>query len=441
MFYSKSPLLRVLAVFFLISLFARPVSAKIVKVPAVILPGVLNQVEHRAFLFFWQQSSPETGLTLDRASNNSPYKKFTIASIASTGYALASLPIAVTHQWITNKAAYHRALITLNFAVNRLSTVHGWYYHFVDINSGVRQWKCEVSSIDTALLLQGALIDSAFWPHSRVQRLADQIYQRIDWHWMLTNGGRQPNKLVLSMGWHPEKGFIHANWDSYCELMTLLMPALGAPHNPPPSAIWHAWKRPVVNYQGLTTLAGGPIFIHEMAQEFYDFRGKRDPEGWNYYATAKNGILINRAFCIAHASTYAGLGPNCWGLNANDAPDGYSAYGAPQGPIDGTISPTGAIAAIETSPSLAISAAKYLRSTYGDKAWGRYGFPDSINPSHHWYDSDVIGIDLGMAMLAIENVRSGLPWHLVAELASTKRAFRRAGFRVTHSRDVYVASH
>ncbi len=402
---------------------------------------LLNEVEHRAFLFFWQQSGRTTGLTLDRASNVEPYKKYTVASIASTGYALAALPIAVSHHWITNREAYQRALLTLNFVVNKLPSVHGWYYHFIDINTGARQWKCEVSSIDTALLLQGALIDSAFWPHSAVERLAGRLYSNIDWHWMLTNGGLYPHKLVFSMGWHPETGFIKSNWDSYCELMTLLLPSLGAPRNAPPAAIWMAWKRPRVTYHGLTTLTGGPIFLHEMAQEFYDFNKQRDRAGYNYFVSARHGILINREFCIDNSSKFPSMGPNFWGLNASDAPDGYDAFGAPGGPIDGTVSPTGAVAAIQTSPKLAIDAAKYIYATYHKEAWGRYGFADALNPSRSWFDHDVIGIDLGMAMLAIENARTGLVWKLEQSLPSTRRAFTRAGFRPSTNNDLLQLGH
>jgi hypothetical protein len=118
-------------------------------------------------------------------------------------------------------------------------------------------------------------------------------------------------------------------------------------------------------------------------------------------------------------------------LNASDGPDGYKAYGVPE-PEDGTVSPTGALASLTFTPELSKAAAREMRSLFGARIWGRFGYSDSFNLDRTWFAPDVIGIDLGMALLAIENHRTGLIWKLMRSHASTARAMKAAGFRATH---------
>lgn len=388
---------------------------------------LLTEVEQRAFRFFWEQADPNTGLVKDRASNIGPTDTYTVASIASTGYALAALPIAVQHHWITPQQGYQRALATLRFVVYRMPNVHGWYYHFVDMHTGKRVWNCELSSIDTALLLLGALSAGAQWPGTEVQHLVNTLYARLDWQWMLTNGGQEPQKPVLSMGWKPESGFLNANWDSYSEGIMLYLLGIGAPKNALPVACWWAWKRPRYTYHGLTSFVGGPIFLHEMPYEFFDFRGWRDRDGWDYWRNAANGVKINRLFCLDHRAKRKTYAAGMWGLNASDGPEGYNAYGVPK-PEDGTVSPTGAIAAVLFEPDQACAIAHAMYSQFHERLWGRYGFSNAFNLDRNWFDKDVIGIDLGMALLGIEDARTGFEWRRIAALPSTKRAWQRIGF-------------
>src|SRR5579884_193396 len=406
-------------------------SAQTQPLPKLSTDQLLTEVQKRAFRFFWEKSDPATGLTNDRARNVGPDDTYTVASIASTGYALAALPVAVEHGWVSRQDAYDRALLTLRFIHDKLPSVHGLYYHFIDKRTGERVWNCELSSIDTVLLMEGVLICGQYWSKTEVHRLASDLYDRMDWTWMRTNGGAQPNKLVVSMGWKPETGFLGSNWDSYDELMQLYFLGLGSPRDPLPAASWTAWKRPVITYDGMKTLTGGPIFLHQMSQIFYDLRDRRDSEGWDYWVSATEATKINRQFCLDHAATRKTYGPNIWGLNACDYPDGYTAFDAPGTNEDGTVSPTGAIASIIFTPKLSRAAAQAFYTQYGDKIWGRYGFADAFNVDRNWYDPDVIGIDLGMALLAIEDARTGLIWKLVASNPATTVALQRAGFHKT----------
>jgi hypothetical protein len=393
--------------------------------------ALLQEVQHRAFKFFWEKSDPNTGLTNDRARNIGGEDHYTIASTASTGYALASLPVAVTHHWIGQTEAYDRALSTLRFVNTRLPNVHGWYYHFIDKHTGERAWNCELSSVDTCLLLLGALSAGEYWKGTEVQKLANTLYDRVDWSWMRTDGGTRPEKLTLSMGWKPESGFLSANWDRYCELMLIYILAMGSKTDPQPAACWSAWQRNVVTYGPYTTLAGGPIFMHQMSHIYYNFKDLRDGAGWNYFVSSQIATQMNRQFCLDHPrKSYSS---NIWGLNACDGPDGYTAYGVPD-KEDGTVSTTGAIASILFTPQLARASADETYRTFADKIWGRYGFSNSFNVDRSWYDADVIGIDLGMALLAIEDAATGLPWKLLASHPSTASALKKAGFHTTREK-------
>ena len=384
----------------------------------------LDEVQRAEFRFFLERADPLTGLVADRAALVGQDAR-TTASIAATGYGLAALPIGVERGWIDRSTALRRAEACLRFVLS-MDHNHGWLYHFVDGRTGRREWSCEVSTIDTALLVHGALVCGAYFRGTPVEELANRLYDRLDWTWVLTNGGAKPGKLTVSMGWKPETGFIDHDWDDYCELALLVLLGLGARHAPLPPGSWEAWKRPVFRYAGIECLAGGPLFFHQMAYGYYDFRGRRDRLGFDYAVSAANATQIHRLFCRANASGRKTYAEGWWGLNACDGPDGYAAYGVPR-PEDGTVAPLAVLASVVEDPDRALADLRAMRRKYGDRVWGRYGFCDAFNVDRNWFDADTIGIDAGMALLAIENHRSGLIWKLMASLPSTQRAFRAAG--------------
>ena len=414
--------------FLLLLLIASVASARGQHQPSLTSDALLTQAQNRAFVFFWQKASATTGLTNDRAHNLGADDAYTVASVSSTGYMLANLPLMVENGYVTRQSAYNRALVTLQFLQNKMQHPHGWFYHFIDKTSGQRVWNSEVSSIDTALLIAGALVCGQYFENTDVAAAANALYDQMDWTWMRTNGGTQPNKLLLSHGWTPENGWIPYNWDTYNELMTLVLLGLGAKNNPLPMACWTAWTRKPITYAGMQTLSGGPIFLFEMAQNYFNFSMQQDSLGWDYSLVASGGININRQFCLDNAAKRKTYGPNIWGLNASDAPNGYNAYGAPGGPEDGTVSPSGVLAALPFATTNALNAAQAMYNGYGDQIWGRYGFSDAFNVDANWHDTDVIGIDLGMASLAITNYRSGYVWRLMQSNPAAARAFAKAGF-------------
>jgi hypothetical protein len=391
---------------------------------------LLDEIQRRAFLFFWETADSQTGLVNDRAVNWGS-DTHPVASIAATGYGLAALTIAVERGWMERAAAVGRAELTLRFLLS-MPNQRGWMTHFIDKHSGLRAWKSEISSIDTSLLIAGALVcGEYFGRNSTVAELADRLYGRIDWWWMLTNGGGQPQKRILSHGWFPVTEFIQYNYGAYSEAILLILLGLAAPVDPIPAECWEAIQRPVYAYAGMESLRAGPIFIHQMPAGYLDFRGRRDELGFDYWVSSTGAMHIDRRFCVDHASARKTFAAGYWGLNASEGPDGYAAHGPYDVQEDGTVSPTGAISAISFDPAMAIEAAQALYQQQGSALWGQYGFANAFNLDRNWVSPDVIGIDLGMVLLSIENYRTGLIWKLTRGIDACNRGMVIAGFHPT----------
>ncbi len=379
----------------------------------------LDEVQRKAFLYFIEQTDPVTGLTKDRAGNFGGGDRG-IASMAATGFGLTALSVGQSRGWISRKRAYRRALTTLRHLRSRQAHDHGWFHHFVDAATGKPAPGSEVSSIDTALLLAGALTAGRHFKGTEVERLAREIYERVDFPWMMTDGGAKPESLTLSMG-RTDKGFIPARWDAYSEHHILYMLGLGSPTYPLPAASWRAWKRPD---NGPLTEASSALFTHQYSQLWLDLRGWND-EGHDYFAKSIEATLAHRAAAIAARGEHPAYGPDCWGWTSCDGPDGYRPYGAaPSGrEHDGTIAPAAAGGSMAHTPQLSLSALRFMKKTYGDRIWGRYGFADAFNAGRHWRSPDAVGIDQGAMLLAIENARSGGVWKTFMGTDAARRAF------------------
>ncbi|HYM00012.1 MAG TPA: hypothetical protein VEZ90_13745, partial [Blastocatellia bacterium] len=178
--------------------------------------ALLNEIEHRSFLYFWEQADPGTGLVHDRARlDGSPIDPGhrDVASIAATGFGLSVLCIGAQRHWMPEKSIRNRVYGTLDFFANRAPAVHGWFYHWMNAATGERTWQSEVSSIDTALLLAGVLTVRGYYANdAEIRSLASAIYNRVDFKWM-QNGAPE----LLSHGWKPESGFLQFKWDTYSE--------------------------------------------------------------------------------------------------------------------------------------------------------------------------------------------------------------------------------
>ncbi len=388
----------------------------------------LDELERRSFRFFWEQTNPENGLIADRAKADGS-AKFPVASIASVGFGLSAICIADDRGWVSHDEAYGRVLTTLRFFWEKLPNEHGFYYHFVNMQTGAREWNCELSSIDTALLMAGVLTARQYYKGTEVEELATKIYGRMDWPWMLANG------KTLSMGWTPEGGFLNARWANFSEHMVLELMGLGSSTHPLPPETWFAWERePVITYAGKTYLQCQPLFTHQYSHAWVDFRDKRDAYA-NYWRNSVLATLAQRQFCIDMQDKFPKYSENLWGITSSDGPDSYKSWGGPpattQPPIDGTVVPCAPGGSIPFAPRECIDALRFMREQYGNRVWKKYGFVDAFNPQTDWTGPDVIGIDVGITLLMAENYRSGFVWKYFMQNPEIQRAMQIAGFRST----------
>ena len=384
----------------------------------------LEDLSRRSFQYFLDQADPRTGLVRDRArATGAPVNE--IASTAATGFGLTALTIGAERNWISRSDAKERTRTTLKFLAG-ITNEHGWFYHFIDPNDGTRQWKSETSSIDTALLLAGILTTRQYFSEdAEIKSLATKIYERVDFKWMLDG-----HPTLLSMGWRPENGFIKHRWDHYCELAILYVLGISSPTNSLPETSWYAWRRDWMTYGPYRYVSNpDPLFVHQFSHAWIDFRGfrERKPPNINYFENSIIATRAHRQFCIDLAKEFPGYTENVWGITASDSARGYVAWGGPprHKAIDGTVVPCAAAGSLMFTPDITLPALREMKSKFGDKIYGKYGFVDAFNPNNGWVNSDVIGIDIGITLLSAENLRSGHVWRWFMKNSEIKKTLDR----------------
>lgn len=368
--------------------------------------ALLDDLEGRACDFFYNEASPKTGLVRDRASAVGRSLS-RVASIAATGFGLSALCIAAKRNYLRPGECEARVEKTLAFLLEECPHEHGFLYHFIDIESGQRMFGSELSSIDTALLLCGVLLARQYFAgNTRIEALATTFYRRIDWEWML-NGGP-----TLSMGWLPDQGFLKYRWDIYSELMTMYLMAIGSPTHPVSADTWNALQRPVVQFGGIDYISGvAPLFIHQYAHAWCDFRDIRDLHA-NYFTNSIAATRTHQLWCLTLGQKFSWIDQDMWGITASDSRSGYRVWGGPpaMGPLDGTLVPCAAAGSLPFLPAECSHVLLSMREKMGDKVWTRYGFVDAFNPKTNWFAQDILGIDQGISVLMAENLRSGFAW-------------------------------
>ena len=426
----------------------------------------LDTLEARTFRFFWERSDARTGLTPDRWPTPS------FASVSATGFALTAYPIGVERGWVSRAAARDRVLNTLRFFwtapqdTARAGTIgyKGFFYHFLHPDTGMRFETVELSTVDTALFLAGALFcqsyfDGAGPAEAEIRALTDSLYARADWQWAQT---RPP---AIGHGWDPERGPLGYDWRGYNEAMIVYLMALGSPSHPVGADAWAEWTSRYRwgVFEGQEHLGFAPLFGHQYSHVWIDFQGIQDAamraKGIDYFENSRRATLAQQAYAVRNPGGFTGYGANLWGLSACDGPmdqsltiDGrerqfrtYAARGASFTEVedDGTIAPTAAAGSIAFAPDLVVPALISMRDTYGEHLFSRYGFLDALNPTlrlpvavHHghidpqlgWFDTDYLGIDQGPIVAMIENLRSGLVWRTMRRNPHLVRGLRAAGF-------------
>ena len=263
------------------------------------LPPLFDSIERRTFDFFWLTSNPANGMVPDRFPTPSP------CSIAAVGFALTAYVIGADRGFVTREQARERVLTTVRFFRSApqgpqprgMAGYKGFFYHFLDMKTGLRAPKSELSTVDTALLIGGMLHAQAFFDSDHPDEVAireqvDQIYWRVDWKWAQVRG------QLISMGWSPEKQFIPHDWNGYNEAMLVVLLALGSPTHSVEEGAWSAWAESYRGtwgrFMGYEHLSFAPLFGHQYSHVWIDFRGLQDPSmrqrGIDYFENTRRAV-------------------------------------------------------------------------------------------------------------------------------------------------------
>jgi len=422
---------------------------------AKLSPENTDSLQRVTFDYFVHETNPLNGLVVDKTMEGAP------ASIAAVGLALSAYPVGVERGFITRADAIRRILVTLRFFRDSAQSVDadatgykGFYYHFLDMNTGKRVWKCELSTVDSSFLFAGMLTAAAYFTgdsaeEREIRALADELYGRADWQWA-QNGG-----ATVTHGWKPESGFLPYRWEGYDEAMFLYLLALGSPTYPLPAESYRAWTstyewRKIYDDE---FLFAGPLFTHQISHIWVDFRGIQDEymrgKGIDYFENSRRATYAQQKYAVLNPRKFDGYGEKCWGITATDGPGeitrkirgeerrffGYLARGVPDGPDDGSIAPWAVVASLPFAPEIVLPALRYFEdiklhvsNPYGFKSTFNPTFSETSNPSQYWTSPWHYGLNQGPIVLVIENFRSGLLWRLMRQCPYLVKGLRRAGF-------------
>lgn len=361
----------------------------------------------------------------DRCNVRAPDKN-DLGNIAATGFGLTAICIGEKRGYISNAQARERVVKTLQFLWKKLPTHRGFFWHWTNVNTGGRLWESEVSSVDTAMLLCGVLTcKQHFIGNGEIGELATLIFNRVDWSWL------SEDTLLLPGGWTPETGFLQYRWENYSELMMIYLLGIGASRHTLGADTWDAWKRNVFSYDGIQYVGSeAPLFVNQYPQAWFDFRNKRDKYA-DYFQNSIVATDVHRRWCLSLASQgFPDYSDDLWGITASDSVHGYEVWGGPPktGPIDGTVAPCATGGSVVFLTEAVMRVLRNIRYNYGAGTWSRYGLVDAFNPLINWYDSDVIGIDVGITLLMAENARTEFVWNTFMKNPEAQRGMELAGF-------------
>jgi hypothetical protein len=430
---------------------------------------VVNNLQRRTFRFFWNTTNRNNGMVPDR------YPSPSFASIAAVGFGLTAYVVGAERGYVSRAQARLRTLRTLRFLAglpqgpeeHGTAGYKGFYYHFLDMDTGHRFGTSELSTVDTALLLGGVLLAQTYFDRDtrqerEIREYADHIYRRVDWKWS------QHRPPAISHGWRPETGALRFDWRGYNEAILVYILALGSPTYAVDDSAWQAWTQTYKDYWGTFSgqefLSFGPLFGHQYSHVWIDFRGIQDEfmrgKGIDYFENSRRAAYAHREYARQNPMRWRGYDSEIWGQSASDGPAdvvkifngeerGFFTY-AGRGTAsihildDGTIAPTASVGSIAFAPEIVIPTIRAFRSRYGEHLYQRYGFLDAVNPSftytdvplQHgrlvenlgWIANDYLGIDQGPIVAMIENYRSGLIWQIMHRNPYIRRGLERAGF-------------
>jgi len=370
--------------------------------------------------------------------------------------------VAVERGFMSRAAAVQRILKTLRFFWSSqqgpepdATGYQGFFYHFLDMQTGRRAWQSELSTVDSTFLLAGALTAGIYFNLDKpdeleIRKLADSLYRRADWQWA------QNNSATVTHGWKPESGFLPYRWEGYDEAMLLYILGLGSPTHPLPASSYTAWASTYKwdHCYRYDYLYAGPLFTHQLSHIWIDFRGIQDAymreKGIDYFENSRRVTYVQQQYAIENPFKFEGYGEWCWGITASDGPGpetikvngierkffDYLGRGVSYGPDDGTVAPWAVVASLPFAPEIVLPAIDYYINQVKLTEANSYGFKATFNPTHPdksanphgWVSPWHYGLNIGPIILMIENYRTGLVWQWMRESPYISGGLRQAGF-------------
>ena len=415
--------------------------------------AMLDRLQRAAFGYFVETMNPANGLVPDTSREHSP------VSIAVVGFALSVYPAAVERGWMERAEALRRSLLALRFFRDSdqsgsptATGYKGFYYHFLDIQSGTRVWQSELSMIDSAMLIAGMLAAATYFDadnaaETELRQMADMLYRRVDWSWS------QDDAKTICQGWKPESGYLHYGWEGYSEAILLYALALGSPTHPISTDCYMGWTATYQweNLYDQDFLYAGPLFVHHFSHAWVDLRGIRDSfmreKDSDYFENSRRAVVVQRRYAQLNPHQFVGYDRNCWGLSACDGPTddrpdlrneprrlfGYAARGVPYGPDDGTLSPPSVLTSLPFAPELALAALRNMALRHPqiltqDRLATSFNASVADADGNAWVSPGHYGLDQGAVFMMIENHRSGWIWQLLRGCSYLRVGLQHAGF-------------
>ena len=409
--------------------------------------ALLGDLSHRSFRYFWEQCDAGTGIARGRARFDGaeyPAERRDVGSTGDTGFAITAMCIGAERKWVTREQARERVRATLRaYAEGPVRNEHGWFYHWVNVRTGERTGatfdsaqmavpagknlkrpKSEVSVSDSTWLVAGALTAKQYFHDDpEIPKLASKIYERVDYRWM-----RNGHPTLLAHGWMPEDGFLTARYEKYCQLAAMYLLGIASPTLALPPESWYAWERDPMEYAAFHYVGKSLLWTYQYPFAWFDLRNRREARGsrLDYFENSATATRAYRAFCLDNGSS-----ENLWGVTSSMSKTGYKAWGGPpkRGGMDGSVVPCASAGSLMFTPEICLAALHAMKDGFGDKILGRYGFADAFHPASGWVAEDVIALDVGITLLAAENLRTGSVWKWFMANPESQRALNLAEIR------------
>jgi len=373
-------------------------------------PAILHAIERTGVTFFQDftnfRDEKGYGLTVDHTGN------LDLSSIASTGYFLSSLVIGVARGYLPRDVALSQAKRTLNTLLDHVPHFHGFFAHFLNIHTAERHKKCEYSTIDTALALNGLITVDAYFQDQELTKLATAILARVDWEILIH---QRQNKTHFYMAYNPDAdgdyvngkpGYIH-HWSMLAEqLMMYVMYAAKTSKPELAQKLYQDFERTSVQYRDATYLytPGNSLFVYQYPQCWLDLKTINDAQGINWYQNTRQAIYGHYYLSRDTVKQYPTFGETYFGFTASYGRKGYQVSGAipnvsQKVEHDGSVATNAMIGSLYHAPELAIPAIEALATD--PRLWDdKYGFINAFNDTPPvWLASRWLGIDKGLELL------------------------------------------